>query len=158
MPEKVIEKQGKYEKTVMEALKITTNWVVERNHEKEKMKKEIDNKEEEVKKLGHKLLTTKPARSAGEAPSDPNNQELLDGVRRCIQQINKSNRGDLTPEELKERQAKGCKTQNILTDPVMRQVLSDLQENPSAAQKHMQNPMVMNKIQKLISAGIVQMK
>lgn len=39
-----------------------------------------------------------------------------------------------------------------------KQVLSDLQENPSAAQKHMQNPMVMNKIQKLISAGIVQMK
>ncbi|CAF2380500.1 unnamed protein product [Brassica napus] len=48
--------------------------------------------------------------------------------------------------------------QNILTDPVMRQVLSDLQENPAAAQKHMQNPMIMNKIQKLISSGIVQMK
>ncbi|CAA7029063.1 unnamed protein product [Microthlaspi erraticum] len=92
---------------------------------------------------------------------DPNNQELLDGVRRCVQQINKANRGDLTPEELKERQAKGMQDpeiQNILTDPVMRQVLSDLQENPSAAQKHMQNPMIMNKIQKLISAGIVQMK
>ncbi|CAA7034187.1 unnamed protein product [Microthlaspi erraticum] len=92
---------------------------------------------------------------------DPNNQELLDGVRRCVQQINKANRGDLTPEEIKERQAKGMQDpeiQNILTDPVMRQVLSDLQENPAAAQKHMQNPMVMNKIQKLISSGIVQMK
>ncbi|KFK40570.1 hypothetical protein AALP_AA2G013200 [Arabis alpina] len=56
---------------------------------------------------------------------DPNNQELLDGVRRCVQQINKANRGDLTPEELKERQAKGMQDpeiQNILTDPVMRQV------------------------------------
>ncbi|KAL0643729.1 hypothetical protein Bca4012_042019 [Brassica carinata] len=109
---------------------------------------------------------------------DPNNQELLDGVRRCVQQINKANRGDLTPEELKERQAKGMQDpeiQNILTDPVMsqicaddvspnsnttlfEQVLSDLQENPAAAQKHMQNPMIMNKIQKLISSGIVQMK
>ncbi|CAH8313294.1 unnamed protein product [Eruca vesicaria subsp. sativa] len=92
---------------------------------------------------------------------DSNNQELLDGVRRCVQQINKANRGDLTPEELKERQAKGMQDpeiQNILTDPVMRQVLSDLQENPAAAQKHMQNPMIMNKIQKLISSGIVQMK
>ncbi|CAN8294041.1 unnamed protein product [Cochlearia groenlandica] len=92
---------------------------------------------------------------------DPNNQELLDGVRRCVQQINKGNRGDLTPEELKERQAKGMQdpeVQNILTDPVMRQVLSDLQENPAAAQKHMQNPMIMNKIQKLINSGIVQMK
>ncbi|XP_010476198.1 PREDICTED: hsp70-Hsp90 organizing protein 1-like [Camelina sativa] len=92
---------------------------------------------------------------------DPNNQELLDGVSRCVQQINNANRGDLTPVELKERQAKAMQDpeiQNILTDSVMRQVLTDVQENSSAAQRHMQNPMVMNKIQKLISAGIVQMK
>ncbi|RYR59901.1 hypothetical protein Ahy_A05g025844 isoform I [Arachis hypogaea] len=35
---------------------------------------------------------------------DPNNQELLDGIGRCVQQINKASRGDLSPEELKERQ------------------------------------------------------
>ncbi|KAK7307803.1 hypothetical protein VNO77_41182 [Canavalia gladiata] len=92
---------------------------------------------------------------------DPNNQELLDGMGRCIQQINKASRGDLSPEELKERQAKAMQDpeiQNILQDPVMRQVLIDFQENPKAAQEHTKNPMVMNKIQKLISAGIVQMK
>nr|KJB39588.1 hypothetical protein B456_007G020800 [Gossypium raimondii] len=56
---------------------------------------------------------------------DANNQELLDGVRRCVEQINKANRGDLSPEELKERQAKAMQDpeiQNILSDPVMRQV------------------------------------
>ncbi|KAJ1416033.1 Tetratricopeptide-like helical domain superfamily [Sesbania bispinosa] len=92
---------------------------------------------------------------------DPNNQELLDGIGRCVQQINKASRGDLSPEELKERQAKAMQDpeiQNILQDPVMRQVLIDFQENPKAAQEHMKNPMVMNKIQKLISAGIVQMR
>ncbi|GLT78357.1 hypothetical protein SLA2020_498960 [Shorea laevis] len=92
---------------------------------------------------------------------DPNNQELLDGVRRCVGQINKANRGDLTPEELKERQAKAMQDpeiQNILSDPVMRQVLIDFQENPKAAQEHTRNPMVMSKIQKLVTAGIVQMK
>ncbi|KAH6818098.1 stress-inducible protein [Perilla frutescens var. frutescens] len=92
---------------------------------------------------------------------DPNNQELLDGISRCVEQINKASRGDLSPEELKERQAKGMQDpeiQNILTDPVMRQVLVDLQENPKAAQDHMKNPLVMNKIQKLISAGIVQVR
>ncbi|GMH22760.1 hypothetical protein Nepgr_024603 [Nepenthes gracilis] len=92
---------------------------------------------------------------------DPNNPELLDGVRRCVQQINKANRGDLSPEELKERQAKAMQDpeiQSILTDPVMRQVLVDIQENPRAAQDHMRNPMVMNKIQKLASAGIVQIR
>ncbi|GAA0157068.1 hypothetical protein LIER_14412 [Lithospermum erythrorhizon] len=92
---------------------------------------------------------------------DPSNAELKDGVRRCVEQINKASRGDLTPDELKERQAKGMQdpeVQNILTDPVMRQVLSDFQENPKAAQEHMKNPQVMTKIQKLISAGIVQVK
>lgn len=42
-----------------------------------------------------------------------------------MEQINKANRGDLTPEELKERQAKAMQdpeVQNILSDPVMRQV------------------------------------
>ncbi|WRX18233.1 Tetratricopeptide repeat 1 - like 7 [Theobroma cacao] len=122
---------------------------------------------------------------------DPNNQELLDGARkcvafcfrffgivflfqqyliincfsqlfcRCVQQINKASRGDLSPEELKERQAKAMQDpeiQNILSDPVMRQVLIDFQENPKAAQEHMKNPMVMNKIQKLVTAGIVQIR
>ncbi|OMO52383.1 Tetratricopeptide TPR-1 [Corchorus olitorius] len=92
---------------------------------------------------------------------DPNNQELIDGVRRCVEQINKASRGDLSPEELKERQAKAMQDpeiQNILSDPVMRQVLIDFQENPKAAQDHMKNPMVMNKIQKLVTAGIVQIR
>ncbi|KAJ6703725.1 TPR REPEAT CONTAINING PROTEIN [Salix viminalis] len=89
------------------------------------------------------------------------NQELLDGVRRCVGQLNKASRGDLSPEELKERQAKGMQDpeiQNILSDPVMRQVLVDFQENPKAAQEHTKNPSVMSKIQKLVQAGIVQMK
>uniref|UniRef100_A0A166FCU7 STI1 domain-containing protein n=1 Tax=Daucus carota subsp. sativus TaxID=79200 RepID=A0A166FCU7_DAUCS len=90
---------------------------------------------------------------------DPHNQELLDGVKRCVAQINKASRGDLTPEELKERQAmQDPEIQNILQDPVMGQVLTDLQENPKASQEHMKNPLVMNKIQKLISSGIVQIR
>ncbi|XP_002509580.2 hsp70-Hsp90 organizing protein 3 [Ricinus communis] len=92
---------------------------------------------------------------------DPQNQELLDGVRRCVEQLNKASRGDLSPEELKERQAKAMQDpeiQNILSDPVMRQVLVDFQENPKSAQDHMKNPMVMNKIQKLVNAGIVQIR
>uniref|UniRef100_A0A0D9W7M4 STI1 domain-containing protein n=1 Tax=Leersia perrieri TaxID=77586 RepID=A0A0D9W7M4_9ORYZ len=92
---------------------------------------------------------------------DPNNQELLDGVRRCVQQINKASRGELSQEELQERQNKAMQDpeiQNILKDPIMQQVLTDFQENPKAAQAHLKNPGVMQKIQKLVSAGIVQMK
>ncbi|KAK3154758.1 hypothetical protein QOZ80_2BG0194740 [Eleusine coracana subsp. coracana] len=92
---------------------------------------------------------------------DPNNQELLDGVKRCIEQINKANRGEISQDELQERQNKAMQDpeiQNILTDPIMRQVLVDFQENPKAAQEHLKNPGVMQKIQKLVSAGIVQMR
>ncbi|KAG7956866.1 hypothetical protein I3843_11G145800 [Carya illinoinensis] len=92
---------------------------------------------------------------------DPSNPELIDGVRRCVEQINKASRGDLSPQELEERRAKAMQDpeiQNILQDPVMRQVLMDFQENPKSAQEHTKNPMVMSKIQKLISAGIVQMR
>jgi stress-induced-phosphoprotein 1 len=37
-------------------------------------------------------------------------------------------------------------------------VLVDFQENPKSAQEHTKNPMVMSKIQKLVQAGIVQMR
>ena len=39
--------------------------------------------------------------------------------------------------------------QTILSDPIMRQVLNDFQENPQAAQKHMQNKDIMANIKKL---------
>lgn len=92
---------------------------------------------------------------------EKDNQEILDGIRRCVDQINKTNRGDISAEDLKERQAKAMQDpeiQQILSDPVMRQVLADFQENPKSAQEHMKNPMVMGKIQKLVNAGIVQVR
>ncbi|GFY87490.1 pleckstrin homology (PH) and lipid-binding START domains-containing protein [Actinidia rufa] len=76
------------------------------------------------------------------------NQELLDGARRCVEQINKASCGDLSPEELKEREVKAIQDpeiQSILMDPVMSQVLIDFDENPKAALEHAKNPLVMNK-------------
>ncbi|GFS31550.1 stress-inducible protein [Actinidia rufa] len=82
---------------------------------------------------------------------EPPNQELLDGVRRHVEQINKASCGDLSPEKLKEREVKAIQDpeiQSILMDPVMSQVLIDFDENPKAALEHARNPVVMNKIQK----------
>lgn len=45
---------------------------------------------------------------------------------------------------------------NIMNDPIMKQVLTDLSTNPASAQQHMQNPEVASKIEKLIAAGIIQ--
>ena len=44
----------------------------------------------------------------------------------------------------------------LLNMPVVRQVLQDFQENPQAAQRHTKSPMIMEKLQKLINAGIVR--
>ena len=59
-----------------------------------------------------------------------------DGVKRCIEQINRATRGQLSDEELKERQARAMQdpeVQAILSDPVMRQVLNDFSTDPKAA-------------------------
>jgi len=92
---------------------------------------------------------------------DPGNAELQDGVKRCVEAINRANRGELSEQELKERQEKGLQdpeVQQILQDPVMRQVLNDMQSDPKAAADHMRNPMVAANLQKLVNAGIVQMR
>ena len=60
-----------------------------------------------------------------------------------------------------ERQAHAMadpEIQSILRDPSIRQVLTDFQENPKYAQAAMSDPVIASKIEKLISAGILQVK
>ena len=90
---------------------------------------------------------------------DPNNEELRDGLRRTMLEIQKGQTGQVDEGEMKERQQRAMQDpeiQGILQDPVMRQVLDDFQNHPKAAAEHQKNPMIMAKIQKLINAGIVQ--
>ena len=47
-------------------------------------------------------------------------------------------------------------TQQIMSDPVMQSILQQAQTNPAALQDHMKNPVVREKINKLISAGIIR--
>lgn len=92
---------------------------------------------------------------------DPDNAELKEGLVRCIQAVNKMNRGEVGDEELEQRQQRAMadpEIQGILTDPVMRQVLRDMQEDPAAAQKHLRHPEVSKKLEKLIAAGILQIR
>lgn len=73
--------------------------------------------------------------------------------------VNSVARGEGTEEELaarRERAMADPEVQMILTDPVMRQVLSDFQSDPKAARHHQQNPGVMAKVQRLVSAGILR--
>lgn len=90
---------------------------------------------------------------------DPTNEELRDGLRRTMMEIQKGQTGQVDEAEMKERQARSMQDpeiQGILQDPVMRQVLDDFSNHPKAAAEHQKNAMIMAKIQKLINAGIVQ--
>lgn len=48
--------------------------------------------------------------------------------------------------------------QEILRDPGMRMLLEQMSQDPKAAQEHMRNPEIRNKLMKLRDAGIIQMR
>ena len=92
---------------------------------------------------------------------DPESQELKDRLRRCVMAINAQNSGaeQMTEEERQQRQERAMadpEIQSILTDPVMRNVLRDMQEDPSSAQRHLRDPGIAAKFEKLVASGIVQ--
>lgn len=91
---------------------------------------------------------------------DPDNAELKDGVMRCQMQIQRFMSGMASEDEIKERQAKAMsdpEIQNIMIDPVMQQVLKEMQENPSSAARHLGNPGIGMKLRRLMAAGIIRM-
>lgn len=46
----------------------------------------------------------------------------------------------------------------IVQDPAMNQVLQEMQRDPKAAMKYLQDPIVQDKLNTLIYAGVVRMK
>lgn len=107
---------------------------------------------------GQILLLMKEATKAREAfeaalEIDPQCQEARNGIRDCYV-CNAS----LNPEEKRKQAMESPEIQDILKDPAMRMILEQMQENPQAAQEHMQNPAIRDKISKLFESGILQMK
>eukprot|EP01118_Nematostelium_gracile_P007605 TRINITY_DN2488_c0_g1_i4.p1 TRINITY_DN2488_c0_g1~~TRINITY_DN2488_c0_g1_i4.p1 ORF type:complete len:611 (-),score=213.86 TRINITY_DN2488_c0_g1_i4:24-1787(-) len=92
---------------------------------------------------------------------DENNQEIKDGITRTIRTMNEQemrNRSGGAPDkETLERAARDPEIQQILSDPIMNQILQDMTKDPKAAENHMRNPMIAAKIQKLAAAGILRM-
>ncbi|KAJ1985222.1 Hsp90 cochaperone [Dimargaris verticillata] len=59
-------------------------------------------------------------------------------------------------EEAMRRAASDPEVQQIMSDPVMHQILQQMQTDPQAVREHMKNPAVATKINKLINAGIIR--
>ncbi|CAF1360246.1 unnamed protein product [Adineta steineri] len=103
---------------------------------------------------GHALMAMKDLGQAmaafGKALEiDSNCQEAIDGYRQCTM------RSSDDPEEVRKRAANDPEIQQILSDPGMRLILEQMQNEPQALRDHLKNPAIAQKIQKLIDAGII---
>jgi stress-induced-phosphoprotein 1 len=91
---------------------------------------------------------------------EPGNVTCKQGLLKVQMKIQEQNM-NMNEEEQKERSAHAMadpEIQAILTDPAVRQVLTDFQENPTYAQQAMRDPSIKAKIEKLIAAGVLQVK
>lgn len=90
---------------------------------------------------------------------EPDNSLCKQGLQKTMMKIQALN---MSGEEDKERSAHAMadpEIQAILTDPTIRQVLTDFQQNPKFAQEAMMNDAsIRAKIEKLIAAGVLQVK
>ncbi|CAK9786303.1 unnamed protein product [Cutaneotrichosporon oleaginosum] len=82
-------------------------------------------------------------------------KEISSNMNRVMQEL-QAQRSTETDEETYSRAMRDPEVAEIMADPIMRQILSDAQQNPSALMDHMKNPMISQKIQKLINAGIIR--
>jgi stress-induced-phosphoprotein 1 len=85
---------------------------------------------------------------------DSTSTEAQNGLQRVYQ---KSFEERNDPEKVRERVAKDPEVREIMSDPSMRLILEQMQQNPNALKDHLQNPDISAKIQKLIDVGIISL-
>jgi len=88
--------------------------------------------------------------------SEPDNEELRSGVERTMNQINAAQGSGEKDEDRVRMAMADPEIQALLQDPVLHSVLRDFNENPAAAQKHLLDPGMRAKIEKLIAAGVIR--
>jgi stress-induced-phosphoprotein 1 len=64
--------------------------------------------------------------------------------------------GEQSQEEALKRAAQDPEIQRIISDPIMQQILQQMQADPKAAQEHLKNPQIAANIRKLMNAGILR--
>lgn len=62
-------------------------------------------------------------------------------MSKVMQEMNSERAGE-TDEQTYQRALRDPEIQEIMGDPLMRQILADAQQDPRALQDHMKNPMV----------------
>lgn len=89
---------------------------------------------------------------------EPDNSLCKQGLAKTTAKIQEANYGGEMDKDRAAHAMADPEIQMILTDPTIRQVLTDFQENPKFAQQAMTDPDIRAKIEKLIAAGVLQVR
>ncbi|KAG4107925.1 heat shock protein STI-like protein [Neocallimastix lanati (nom. inval.)] len=83
--------------------------------------------------------------------------EVQQQMMKCYAGINNT-QNNATDEEIINNARNNPEVAQILSDPVMRSILEQMQNDPNAARDHLKNPVVAAKIRTLVDAGIIRLK
>merc|ERR1712078_315901 len=89
---------------------------------------------------------------------EPDNEEAKAGLDNVIATINMQSQSGEVDAERQKRAMADPEIQAILGDAQMRSILSEMQTDPKKAQAAMNDPTISAKLQKLIAAGILQVR
>jgi len=89
---------------------------------------------------------------------EPENALCTAGMQKTSQAIQEANSNMSEGEQRQraERAMEDPEIQNIINDPVVKQVLSDSSKDPSALRNALADPLMRAKIEKLVAAGILK--
>ena len=83
--------------------------------------------------------------------------EVQQQMMKCYGSINQT-QNNATDEEIMNNVRNNPEVAQILSDPIMRSILEQMQNDPNAINDHLKNPTVAAKIRTLIDAGIIRIK